>query len=170
MAELNMRKGELRKAKELERHNNEKIANGLDGLLERIKITHEVAGFWISLFITLLFLAIELTPIFFKLMLTKTTYDYLSENRDDLIKAQNGIEVQYDHYESKAGIERHLIINHQAKKLIFEKMMVSKIQQELIDYAVDKYKEREKKKIDANLDTYIKVINERSAETASEQL
>ncbi|RZJ68791.1 MAG: DUF4407 domain-containing protein [Flavobacterium sp.] len=167
--DLNSRKLKLRLDKEKERGNNEKIANGLDGLLERIKITHEVAGFWISLFITLLFLAIELTPIFFKLMLTKTTYDYLSENRDDLIKAQNGIEVQYDHYQSKAGIERHLTINHQAQKLIFEKRMVSKIQQELTEYAVDKYKEREKKKIDANLDEYIKVINERSAENTSEQ-
>jgi len=157
--ELNRRKEQLRLSKEKERGNNEKIANGLDGLLERIKIAHEVAGFWISLFITLLFMAIELTPIFFKLMLTKTTYDYLAENRDDLIRAENGIEIKYDFYKDKLGVERHLIVNHEADKLMFEKMKVSEIQKELTDYAVQKYKEREQKKIDENLDEYIKNIN-----------
>lgn len=160
LAELNNRKDALRIAKEKERNNNEKIANGLDGLLERIKIAHEVSGFWISLFITLLFMAIELTPIFFKLMLTKTTYDYLAENRDELIKAENGIEVRYDYYKDKQGIERHLIINHEADKLMFEKIKVSEIQRELTEYAVSKYKERELKKIDDNLEDYIKNIKE----------
>ena len=137
----------------------EKVANGLDGLLERIKIAHEVAGFWISLFITLLFMAIELTPIFFKLMLTKTTYDYLAENRDELIKAEYGIEVKYDYYKDKQGVEKHLTVNHEAERLIFEKIEVTKIQRELTEYAVQKYKEREMKKIDENLDEYIKTIN-----------
>lgn len=158
--ELNIKKKELRLSKEKERGNNEKIANGLDGLLERIKIAHEVAGFWISLFITLLFMAIELTPIFFKLMLTKTTYDYLSENRDELIRAENGIEIKYDFYKDKLGIERHLIVNHEADKLIFEKIKVTEIQKELTAYAVQKYKEREQRKIDENLDAYIKNINQ----------
>ncbi|MGH2664863.1 DUF4407 domain-containing protein [Flavobacterium sp.] len=159
LKELNKRKGELRIAKERERNNNEKIANGLDGLLERIKIAHEVSGFWISFFITLLFMAIELTPIFFKLMLTKTTYDYLAENRDELMKAEYGIEVQYDKYKDKEGIERHLTINHEAERIIFEKKMLTNIQKELTKYAVTKYKEREMKKIDDNIDSYIKPIN-----------
>lgn len=160
LAELNKRKDVLRIAKEKERNNNEKIANGLDGLLERIKIAHEVSGFWISLFITLLFMAIELTPIFFKLMLTKTTYDYLAENRDELIKAENGIEVRYDYYKDKQGIERHLIINHEADKLMFEKIKISEIQRELTEYAVGKYKEQELNKIDNNLEDYIKNIKD----------
>jgi len=138
---------------------NVQVAQGLDGLLERIKLAHEVAGFWITLFITLLFMAIELTPIFFKLMLNKTPYDYLSEHRDNLILADNGIEVRYDYYKDKEGIERHLIINHEADKLIFEKMKVTEIQKELTEYAIAKYKEKEKEKIDANLDEYIKKIN-----------
>ncbi|KXK36746.1 MAG: DUF4407 domain-containing protein [Saprospiraceae bacterium] len=137
---------------------SQKVANGLDGLLERIKLAHEVAGFWITLFITLLFLAIELTPIFFKLMLTKTPYDYLAENRDDLIRAENGIEVRYDHYTDNKGIERHLIINHEAERIIFEKIKVTEIQKELTEYAILKYNEREKKNMDENLDEYIKKI------------
>lgn len=138
---------------------SQKTADGLNGLLERIKLAHEVAGFKITLFITLLFLAIELTPIFFKLMLNKTPYDYLAENRDDLIRAENGIEVRYDYYKDKEGVERHLVINHEAEKMIFEKMKVTEIQKELTEYAIAKYKEKEKEKIDANLDEYIKKIN-----------
>lgn len=154
--------------KEIEKFNLERIseiaeaerkAATLDGLLIRIIKAEEVAGFWISLFITLLFLAIELTPIFFKLMLNKTPYEYLAENRDDLIRAENGIEVRYDYYKEKDGAERHLIINHEAEKMIFEKRIVTEIQKELTEYAVAKYKEQEKEKIDTNLDEYIKKIN-----------
>jgi hypothetical protein len=138
---------------------NQQVANGLDGLLERIKIAHKISGFWISLFITLLFMAIELTPVFFKLMLTKTPYDYLAENRDELLKAQYGIEVKYDFYTDKEGQERHLIINHEAERLIYEKIKVTEIQNELTNYAIEQYKIREMKKIDDNIDEYIKSIN-----------
>ena len=140
----------------------------LDGLLIRIKIAHEKAGWTITIFIMLLFMAIELTPVFFKLMLTKSTYDYLTENRDELLKADYGIEVKYDYYkakkdpndkEGKEGAERHLTINHEAERIIFEKKMVTNIQKELTKYAVTKYKEREMKKIDDNLDDYIKGID-----------
>lgn len=151
---------EILAEKEIALSSNEKVAKGLDGLLERIKIAHEVAGFWITLFITLLFLAIELTPIFFKLMLTKTPYDYLAENRDDLIRAYNGIEVKYDFYEDKKGIERHLVINHEADLKIYEKIKESEIQKELTDYAIHKFKEQEKLKIDENPSAYIQNVTE----------
>ena len=156
---LETKKAELQGGKEKIEKVSQNVAAGLDGLSKRIRLAEKVAGFWISLFITLLFMAIELTPIFFKLMLTKSTYDYLTENRDELIKAERGIEVKYDYYKDKQGVEKHLVINHEAEKLIYEKMMVTNIQKELTDYAVQKYKEREMKKIDENLDTYIKTIN-----------
>ncbi len=137
----------------------EQKAATLDGLLIRIQKAHEIAGFWISLFITLLFMAIELTPVFFKLMLTKTPYDYLAENRDEMIKAEFGIEVRYDYYKDKKGVERHLVINHEAERMIYEKIKTTHIQKELTAYAIEKYKEREKSKIDENLDAYIKNMN-----------
>jgi hypothetical protein len=137
----------------------EQKAATLDGLLIRIQKAHEIAGFWISLFITLLFMAIELTPVFFKLMLTKTPYDYLKENADELIKAEYGIEVRYDYYKDKEGQERHLTINHEAERMIYEKIKVTDIQKELTDYAIEQYKQKEKIKIDENLEDYVKNIN-----------
>ena len=135
-----------------------KVAAGLDGLVERIKLAHKVAGWEITLFITLLFMAIELTPVFFKLMLIKTPYDYLADNRDNLIKANNGIEVKYDYYQDKKGMERHLVINHDADDMLYEKMKMSEVQKELTHYALEQYKEKEKKNIDENLDDYVKSI------------
>lgn len=157
--DANKKKRELQIEREEKLKKNATSANNLDGLLERIKLSEKVAGPAITIFISLLFLSIELTPIFFKLMLNKTPYDYLSENRDDLILAENGIEVRYDFYKDKEGVERHLVINHEAERLVYEKIKVTEIQKELTEYAIAKYKESEKKKIDANLDEYIKKIN-----------
>ena len=71
------------------------------------------------------------------------------------IKAENGIEVRYDYYKDKQGQERHLIINHQVERLLYEKVKATEAQKELIDHAVAKYIEEQKKKIDQNPERYI---------------
>jgi len=154
--EADAKRKQILAEKETALSKNVKVANGLDGLLERIKLAHEIAGWVISLFITLLFMAIELTPIFFKLMLVKTPYDYLEDNVKELIKAENGIEVRYDYYHDKQGQERHLTINHQAERLIYEKIKATEAQKELIDHAVQKYVEEQKAMIDKNPEDFIK--------------
>ncbi len=136
---------------------NQQVAAGLDGLLERIKLAHEIAGVWISLFITLLFLAIELTPIFFKLMLIKSPYDFLKHNVEELIKAEQGIYIQYNYHKDKNGQERDLITHLKPEKLLVEKKALLKTQEELTQYAISKYKEDMMKKIDANPQEFIKV-------------
>lgn len=117
--EYQILKNELRGKKDSERNMDTTVAAGLDGLLERIKIAHEIAP-WITLFITLLFLAIELTPIFFKLMLIKGPYDYIEDNIKELIKAENGIEVKREFFKDKKGQERDLIIYHKADQAVTE--------------------------------------------------
>ena len=151
---------EILEEKEKALAQNQTVAHGLDGLLERIKLADEIAGWGISLFVTLLFLAIELTPIFFKLMLVKTPYDYLEENVRELIKAENGIEVRYDYYKDKKGQERHLVIHHQAERLIYEKVKAAEAQKELIDYAIKKYIEQQKGRMDENPDTFVKQLGD----------
>jgi hypothetical protein len=123
----------------------------LDGLLERIKLAHKTAGFWISLFITLMFMAIELTPIFFKLMLIKSPYDFVSENIKELVKAENGIEIKHNYYQDKEGAEKDLIIQHN----VLQKNILLNAQKELSEYAVQKWMEKQKQKIDENPDDFI---------------
>ncbi len=150
----NIVKFEKNKQKDID--SAEIIASGLDGLLERIKLAHKIAGFWISLFITLLFLAIELTPIFFKLMLIKSPYDFLKQNAQELIKAEQGIYIQYNYHKDKNGQERDLIKHLESEKLLLEKKELLKIQEELTQYAILKYKEDMMKKIDDNPESFIK--------------
>jgi len=136
-----------------------KHAAGLDGLLERIKLAHEISGWTISLFITLLFMAIELTPIFFKLMLIKSPYDYLEENIKELVKAEKGIEVQYNFYPEKDGIERDKIIHHEVIRLLKEKIVILESQSELSEKAIKAWKEKKAEEIKSNPDEYVSEEN-----------
>jgi len=133
----------------------EQTANSLNGLLERIKIAHEIAGIWITLFITLLFMAIELTPIFFKMMLIKSPYDFMSDNIKSLLKAEQGIEIKYDFYKDKEGVQRDLVINHQAEHLMKEKIKLLQTQNELSEVVMENWKTKETKNIKANPESYI---------------
>jgi hypothetical protein len=176
--ELSSRKKNLITEMDKELAKNEEVASGLDGLVERLKLSHQVSapkqkdkngkvlrdsegnyiyGFsWISLFITLLFLAIELTPIFFKLMLIKSPYDFLKQNTQELIKAEQGIYIQYNYHKDKNGQERDLIKHLESEKLLLEKKELLKAQEELTQYAISKYKEDMMKKIDDNPESFIK--------------
>ncbi len=110
---------------------------------------------WIIYFITLLFMAIELTPIFFKMMLIKSPYDYVEDNIKALIRADLGIEVKYDYYEDREGVQRNLIVYHEANKKLAKKIKMAQTQAELNDFIIDKWKEEEKKNISKNPEDYI---------------
>lgn len=146
----------------------ETSAKSLDGLMARLKIVDELAKGkdedgnvnedaipWIIIFITLLFMAIELTPIFFKMMLVKSPYDYLEDNIKSLQRADLGIEVKYDYYEDREGVQRNLVIHHQANKLLAEKIKLAQTQTELNDFIIDKWKDEEKKNIAKSPEDFI---------------
>ena len=155
---LNNEKLKLTEELDKELAKNEEVANGLDGLLERLKLAHKIAGMWITFFITLLFVVIELTPIFFKMMLIKSPYDFMGDNIQELLKADNGIQIKYDYYKDKEGQEKDLIISHHAERKIDEKIALMKAQSELSDYIIERWKENEKKKIDENIENYISEV------------
>jgi hypothetical protein len=155
LAELNDDKSKLKLQIESEVAKEDINVAGLDGLLERIKLAHEQAGWTISLFITLLFMAIELTPIFFKLMLVQGPYDYMSDNIKELIKAEHGVEVKYDYYKDKQGQERHLVVYHKPEIEIHEKSEWAKSQKEITSKAIEKWKEEQLKRVDEKLEDFI---------------
>lgn len=134
---------------------NTQVASGLDGLLERIKLSHEISGFTISLFITLLFMSIELTPIFFKLMLIKSPYDYLTDNVSNMIKAEQGIEIKYDYYQDREGRQRDKVVFHAPDVLLQERQKLAEAQRELTALILEQWKQKEAEKIKANPEAYI---------------
>jgi hypothetical protein len=101
---LKKRREEKLAAWEFDRNTtNLKQAQSLDGLLERISIAHDI-GFWLGIALTLIFLCIEMGPIFFKMMLTKGPYDYMVENQNYLLNVENGV-LKEDHiYQGTDGI------------------------------------------------------------------
>jgi hypothetical protein len=134
---------------------SDKVAAGLDGLLERIKLAHEKAGWVISLFVTLLFMTIELTPIFFKLMLIKSPYDYMEENIKELIKANQGIEIHHNFYPDGQGIERDKVVNHEVIKMLKEKIKLLETQTELSTSALEEWKQQKLADIKKNPGDFI---------------
>ena len=73
------------------RKNADREAAANDGLMTRIEIAHKnypVAS-WSLMGLLLM---IEVTPIFFKMMLTKGPYDYLVENQKEMVKAKWAIQ------------------------------------------------------------------------------
>ncbi|MEY4652973.1 MAG: hypothetical protein RI884_1554 [Pseudomonadota bacterium] len=64
----------------------------LNGLIKRIEIAHETSP-TASWFLTLMLIFIEISPLFFKMMLTLSTIDYLTENQKRMARVRRGIEV-----------------------------------------------------------------------------
>ncbi len=133
-------------------------AEGLNGLAIRIQLAEEVAGFWISFFITLLFMVIELTPIFFKMMLIKGPYDYMDENVKELAVAEYGIEITSEFYKDKNGQQINKVVNHAAEIKKKEKILLLKAQEELNEQIISKWKEKKSKEIDENPDDFVKEV------------
>ena len=104
-------------------------------------------------------MAIEMTPIFFKLMLVKSPYDFLKDNVEELMKAEQGIHIEYNYHKDKEGQERDLVTHLHKDKLLVEKKSLQKVQEELTEYAISKYKEDMKRKIDENPEKFIVVQN-----------
>jgi hypothetical protein len=154
---LQKERNDIIEQKKIELKNLDLNIEGLNGLGVRIRlISHpKVAGPWISLFITLLFMVIELTPIFFKMMLIKGPYDYMDDNIKDLARAESGIEVEYNFYRDKKGMEAHKVTNHAAELKNKEKLLIIKAQEELNEKIILNWKNEKLKDIDDNPDKYI---------------
>ncbi len=118
-------------AKQKSLKNNELEAKKMDGILTRIDIAHE-KGPILSVMLLLVFLCIETGPIIFKLMMTKGVYDYMVENYNHKINAENGIFTEDYVFEGRDGLvkmEKHVFLEHE--EAIHEKKLKSQAQREL---------------------------------------
>ena len=127
-----------KKKKSLEQ--NELEAKKMDGILTRIEIAHE-KGPILSLMLLLVFLCIETGPIIFKLMMTKGVYDYMVENYNHKLNAENGIFTEDYVFEGRDGLvkmEKHIFLEHE--EAIYEKKLKSQAQRELSAETVNGFK------------------------------
>lgn len=105
-------------------------------------------------------MAIELTPIFFKMMLTKSPYNYMSDNTKELMLAEAGIEVEKNYFKNKKGQDRHRIVYHAAREALGRKKDFIVAQEKLNEAIIDKWVSQEVENIGDNLEDYIAVKKE----------
>lgn len=148
--QLNKLSDDLRKAQK----NNEKIAHGYDGLLKRIQISHEIGGLvpWVIL---LVFLCIEMGPIFFKMMMTKGVYDFMVENYKEKRNVENGIYREDHIYEGSKGLihmEKWRFLDVELSKLEKQKKVQS--QEKINDEIVKQWEDKKIADVKANPTKY----------------
>jgi hypothetical protein len=120
--------------------------------------------FWVSLFITLLFVSIECAPTFMRMMVADGSYEKLLEAEKHKIRVladkrisdlndEINTEVQISTQKNKERLEAEVLAN---KKLM---ELIAKTQAELLNTAIEKWREEELAKINENPSAYIKTNN-----------
>jgi hypothetical protein len=138
------------KKRDQEYQKNQLMAYQLDGLLERIHISHELS-FWIPIIIFLVLFSIEAGPIFFKMMMNKGAYEYMVENNKKRIEARHGIvfsEVVIDTQFGVKDAERVSFLETEHELEVKKKQLAK--QDALAGKIVDKWSEEAGRKIDEN--------------------
>ena len=138
----------------IEYKENEQKAHGYDGLLKRIQISHEIGGM-VPWLILMVFLCIEMGPIFFKMMMTKGVYDFMVENYNHSRNVENGIYREDYIYEGKNGVihmEKWRYLEVESAKL--EKEEKTKKQDEINTTIINKWGESKKQDVAINPQKY----------------
>ena len=130
-------------------------AQGLDGLSLRLLLAHEVAGPWVTWFIRLLFLAIELTPIAFKLMIIKGPYDYLEENVKEYVKARQGIELSHEYLGAGGDYDLERVTFHLPQQLLQRHKRLIEAQDALHAKLADAWRREHEARIDQDPGKYM---------------
>jgi hypothetical protein len=104
---------------EAQKQSNLRQSRHLDGLMKRIHISHEIGGM-VPWAILLLLLAVETGPIFFKMMLVKSTYDYMLENEKRLATASVGVEMDAQIFLTETNEEVRVDAYHQVDAALAE--------------------------------------------------
>jgi len=131
-----------------------KQSRSLDGLLKRIQVSHEIGGsvpYWIAA----LLLAIEMGPIFFKMMLIRGTYEYLDENRKRIARARLGIEVEGRAYTS-GNTEIRVDVFHEEERVLEEERRKSETERALGEKVHAAFREKTEAEIREDTKSFLK--------------
>jgi hypothetical protein len=120
---------------------NLKRSKTLDGLMNRIQISHRIGGY-VPWFIMALLLAIECGPILFKLMLIKGAYDYLEENDKKLHAARIGVMVDGIIHAGKGGEEVRFDRFLQVERVLSEEKLRLETEQQLSEQVHTQFRNR----------------------------
>jgi hypothetical protein len=131
----------------------------LDGLINRIKIAKNDVSATASWLLTFLLIFLEVAPIFFKMMLTLSPIDYLTENQKRLSLIQRGINVSHGLASDNGSMKDVKVAIYSEVELDYAKRVGKmKIDEELTELQHQKFKEEIATDIQQNPSRYIERI------------
>lgn len=131
---------------------NKKKAASQDGLIQRIKLAHEIAPL-ASWMLTGLLIVLEIAPIFFKMMVSIGPYDYLSENVRRMTIAARGIELK-EQIDGKESVELKDAVYYEADTALEHEIGKLQVERQLTKVAYDEYQARVARDIKKNPEKY----------------
>ena len=151
---LNIEIDEFDKGRDEKYKKNKLSADQLDGLMERIHISHEIGGV-VPWLIFLILLSIEAGPIFFKMMMAKGAYEYLVESNKKRFEAYNGIynSNEFVHGQNGALLAEEWHFLEVEKELQGKRQQIDK-QAELTSVVLEHYTQKKKKDISENPENF----------------
>lgn len=162
ITELNNR---INNAREI---NKVKLSNKYDGFQGRMmaynSLKEDNSTWWAAFFISMLFIIIECAPTFMRMMVADGSYDkileaeqhrfkVMADKRISDINDEINTEVQISTEKNKKRLEAEVLAN----KELMERL--AKTQAELLQTAIDKWREEELAKINENPSAYIQTTN-----------
>jgi hypothetical protein len=158
----NLEKQRQKKLDELDHElnvTNLEQAHNLDGLLARMETSHDLSPL-MGFILTLVFLSIEMGPIFFKMMMTKGAYDYMVENFNLKQNIENGIIREEHLYEGKNGallMEKYRYLHVEAIQK--EKEDALEAQKDLTGKIIGSWKNAKLKELDETPANFYKTLD-----------
>ena len=125
------------------------------GLLDRILTLEKIPGATLpALLIRLMFIIIEVAPILFKMMLVKSSYDWMQDNVAQILEAKQGISLESfpDENNNAHNIRR----NYNAERIIEVSKRQNDLEKENAIHAITLYAEQERKEIEDNPEDFVK--------------
>ena len=138
------------------------------GLLDRILTLEKIPGATLpALLIRLMFIIIEVAPILFKMMLVKSSYDWMQDNVAQILEAKQGISLESfpDENNNAHNIRR----NYNAERIIEVSKRQNDLEKENAIHAITLYAEQERIEIEDNPEDFVKNNDHDSKPTESNE-
>jgi hypothetical protein len=160
-----------KKISDAEKEYEPQLRDEFDGFQGRMmaysSLKNESSTWWAAFFISMLFIIIECAPTFMRMMVADGSYEKILEAERHRIRVMSdkrisdlndsiNTEVQISSEKNRHRLEAEVLAN----KELMEK--IAKTQAELLQTAIDKWREEELAKINENPSAYIKTNSEQS--------
>ena len=140
-----------------------KVNGSSHGLLDRILALEDVPGSAVPTWLVrLMFIFIEIAPVLLKMQLTKSPYDYMSENVNQILETKQGISIV--HLKDEGEKIHKLKENYNPKRIKDVVEHQNNMEAENAKHAITIFAQKEKEEIEKNPENF---MNSDSSETPS---